>query len=506
MTWRSFLPARWSGSKNNPVSDLIILNLWGEKQLISPKTNLAGQAREGYERNVTVYSCINLIARSCAGIPWVLYQRGATPTSKVRKVMTFRTAMKAFAGSPLAKSSAANAEIENHPLLRLIEKPNPLQSGAEYTEEVMSYLHMTGNSYETWVAGESRAALGRPLELWSLRPDRMYIIGGILGSGREISAFEYRVGTGKLDFDPKIILHQKFFSPLDDFFGLSPIQVAALIIDGDNSAALWNRKLLTNDARPPAALVIKGGAMDATDRERLKAELEARYSGPDNARRPLIAEGDVDWKLLAMSPAELDWLEGRKMNRREIAQAYTVPPELIGDVDAQSYASKEQARKGLYQENICPLMDRRRDNLNNSVVPPFGDGLFLDYDRDQIEALHEDSQRMYLTLRSADWLSVDEKRAATGYDEWKGNAETDDPATVPVAFLKPAALPGAPEDAGNPADGKTPTAADATASAAVKAQQLSRAQKKREAAMQRKIAALFRKQQKALAEHLRTNL
>lgn len=483
--------------KANPVSDLIVMNLLGERQQITPKFSLVAQARDGYQKNSTVYACINLIARSCAGIPWVLMQRSAG--GKVKKLMSFRTAAKAINGPTQSKAAAMNAEIEDHPLLRLIEKPNPLQSGAEYLEEVMSFLETNGNSYETWVAPETGPNRGQPVELWSLRPDRMFIMGGIIGSGREVSAYRYRVGAGTLDFLPETILHQRFFSPLDDFYGLSPIQVAALTIDGDNAAQLWNQRLLQNDARPPAALVIKNGSLQPEDRERLKAELEARYSGPHNARRPLIAEGDVDWKMLAVSPAELDWLEGRRMNKREIALVYTVPADMV-DPESHSYGSVEQARKALYQENVLPTMDRRRDNLNNHVTPLFGAGLYLDYDRDQIEALHEDTGKLYVSIRAADWLTLNEKREATGYDAITDNPDAD----VPTALLAPSALPGAPEDTQDPGGRSTttPTPIGAGATDAAKAQRLRADQKKALRGMQKKLDAHFRKQQKALAAHI----
>jgi phage portal protein BeeE len=84
------------------------------------------------------------------------------------------------------------------------------------------------------------------------------------------------------------------------------------VIDGDNAAQLWNQRLLQNDAQAAGGADRQGRDAAEGDRDRLKQELEARYSGPQNARRPMIAEGDVDWKVLAVSPAELDWLEGRQ--------------------------------------------------------------------------------------------------------------------------------------------------------------------------------------------------
>ena len=56
-------------------------------------------AREGYSTNPWVYACITEIARGIAGIPWRLY----------------------------SGSGANLREVEDHPLLRLLARPNPEQ-------------------------------------------------------------------------------------------------------------------------------------------------------------------------------------------------------------------------------------------------------------------------------------------------------------------------------------------------------------------------------------------
>jgi phage portal protein BeeE len=81
------------------------------------------------------------------------------------------------------------------------------------------------------------------------------------------------------------------------------------------------------------------------------------------------------------------------MNKREIALDYNVRPATLSTPTRTVTVSVSEARKALYQENILPTMDRRRDNLNNALTPRFGDGLYLDYDRDQIEALHDDAEQ-----------------------------------------------------------------------------------------------------------------
>src|SRR3546814_14134669 len=76
------------------------------------------------------------------------------------------------------------------------------------------------------------------------------------------SAYRYDGGKGRLhDFpvDPvsgdRRILHIKYFHPLDDLYGLSPLEAAAYGIDIHTAEREWNKALFDNAARPSGALV-----------------------------------------------------------------------------------------------------------------------------------------------------------------------------------------------------------------------------------------------------------
>jgi phage portal protein BeeE len=51
------------------------------------------------------------------------------------------------------------------------------------------------------------------------------------------------------------ILHVRLFHPVNDHYGMSPIEAAAYAIDLHNAASAWNKVLLDNAARPSGALV-----------------------------------------------------------------------------------------------------------------------------------------------------------------------------------------------------------------------------------------------------------
>ena len=90
------------------------------------------------------------------------------------------------------------------------------------------------------------------------------------------------------------ILHLTLFHPLDDHYGLGPLEAAAVAVDTHNAAAKWNKALLDNAARPSGALVYSGpeGALLSDGQfERLKREL----SRPIYRARPTPA-GPCCWK------------------------------------------------------------------------------------------------------------------------------------------------------------------------------------------------------------------
>jgi phage portal protein BeeE len=87
-------------------------------------------------------------------------------------------------------------------------------------------------------------------------------------------------------------LHLTFFHPLDDHYGLAPIEAAAVAVDTHNSAARWNKALLDNAARPSGALVFAADntVLAAHQFDRLKRELDET-----SAARPMPA-GRCCWK------------------------------------------------------------------------------------------------------------------------------------------------------------------------------------------------------------------
>ncbi|MDX2027689.1 MAG: phage portal protein [Alphaproteobacteria bacterium] len=353
-------------------------------------------AEEGFRKNVIAYRCVMQIATAASAVPWLLYDD-------------------------------QGAEMDTHPLLDLLQHPNPLQDGVSFLESVFAHLEIAGNVYIEAVKPRDDQ---RPVELYVLRPDRMKIIPGPAGLPQ---GYQYSVNGQMTTWsaDPvsgaSNILHLKRFHPLDDWYGMAPMESALLSIDQHNAAGAWNQALLNQGARPSGALVYapKDGPPTLTDDQvrRLREELGQLYQGDRNAGRPLILEGGLDWREMSLSPKDMDWLGGRNVAARDIAQAFGVPAQLIGIPESQTYANMAEARLAFYEETVLPLLTRVIAGFDHWLTPMFDDTLRLDYDPDAISALAVRREMQWSKLQAADFLTVNEKRAAAGYEPIEGGDE-----------------------------------------------------------------------------------
>ena len=339
------------------------------------KDNYEAYADEGYRKNAIVYRCVNEIAHGAACIPFKLFQ--------------------------------GDDELDEHPLLSLLRRPNPTQAGVEYFQAVYSYLLLSGNNYaiRSDVSGEVR-------ELYLLRPDRVrvkpsktatpeayqYVIGG-----KVIKTYEADPLTGESE-----VKHMKLYNPLDDYYGLSPLMAAAVDIDNHNEINRHNISLLRNGARPSGAIVFKpandrGLPIQLSDgqRQQLKDDLDVKYTGAANAGKPLLLEGDFDWREMGLSPKDMDFLQQRNMAAKDIALCFGVPSQLIGIPDAQTYANVQEARLALYEETIMPLARRIQSDLNEWLAPVYGDDIRIEYDFESVPAMTERRRRVYENVTAA---------------------------------------------------------------------------------------------------------
>lgn len=366
-------------------------------QPIQTPANYAQMSKEGYQKNATVYRCIKLIASSAAGISWEVYR----------------------------KQGNEKIELSEHPLITLLNRPNPMMGQSQFFEALISFFCISGNSYVESVGYDKNKP---PLELWPMRPDLVKIVPNALGYpakyiykyGEQERIWECDFVTGKIP-----VLHLKTFNPTDIWYGMSPMEAALLNVDQLNQANKWNLSLLQNYASPSGVLKVETsdvnptGSLSDEKYRRLKEEFEKNYSGTRNAGRPMILEGGLNWQSIALSPKEMEWLDGKETTIKDICNVFGVPAMMLGYGDT-TYSNYSEARLAFYEDTIIPIMRFIQTELNNWLAPKFGTDVCIEFDYDDITPLAEKREAKYVSLAAANWLTINEKREASGFEEIEG--------------------------------------------------------------------------------------
>jgi len=340
--------------------------------------------REGYTKNIIVYRCVNLIAESVASVSFFVKERGEI--------------------------------YEKHPILDLISSPNPNNSKRTFIESIVSYLLLSGNAYikPVYVDGEKF-----PTELYVLRPDKVKVATYNNGHVRH---YMYFVNNKKQIFDADDVIHLKLFNPFSEVYGLSPLSAAVKSVDFHNAISNHNIAILQNGGRPSGCLMLKnhGVPLSLKQRQILEEQLKESYAGVKNSGKIMLLEGDFEWKEMGLSPKDMDFESAKKMAAREIAEAYSVPPILVGINDDATFTNYKEARFHFWEDTVLHYVDYILEEINSYICSRCQDDLELIYDKNKIDALVPRRDSVWNSVTKADFLTINEKRKALGYPAIEG--------------------------------------------------------------------------------------
>lgn len=332
-------PVSVTESKVDPAfSGITIIN--DTPQPHSMPRNYKSYSKEGYGANDSVFKCVRYIVENGAAIPPKLYSDATMET-----------------------------EIADHPLLDFLRRPNPSQDGVTFRESVLGWYLITGNSF-IYAIRESGAKNGPPDELWTLDPNKVHPLPhptkGIIGY--KFDDFE----DGKDVIPAPLMGHLKTWNPNDPIFGLSPVEVGALMVDQQNAARKWNLALMQNMAKPSGAWTTEV-ALERNAREALEAKINEKLAGARNAGKTPVIDAGAKWVQTSLAPSEVDWLKTMQYNAGQLANLWNIPPQLIGDTSATTYDNMEQAKEASYTEAIFPTLDKLYSLLTMWLVPMWTD-------------------------------------------------------------------------------------------------------------------------------------
>jgi len=283
--------------------------------------------------------------------------------------------------------------IENHPLLKLLEKPNPMMNRNEWLIDIVVNYSIYGASYI--YKNQPSTLSEQPQTLVNL-PNSEIIINttGVKYEATELSEIieSYKIKTTGQKFDTDEVITVKNYSK-DGIKGISMLN--ALNMPVSNGRAMYGF-LNVNATKKGALGVISSTGSDSigtktmTDEERL--DLEKQFTethGIFDGQNPIkISNSPIKYDHLAYPIKDQLAYETINHLMRRVIDSIGLNENLFSAEKQSTFSNQENGVKSAYQDCIIPFSEMFCYALNDGLNL-FEKGIYVELDYSHIPALQE---------------------------------------------------------------------------------------------------------------------
>lgn len=307
--------------------------------------------------------------------------------------------------------------LDKHPLYELLNvRPNEAMSPFDYKKLVeVNRLSHKGGAY-VWI---NRNRHGEPVELIPL-PSNTTRARIEYGTGRlTYETFLPWLGRG-FRLDPEDVLHYKGLT-LDGINSVSVLERAKTSVETAGNQEQYERSFYANGGRPSGILrtdsdlmgpVKAGKYKGKTRKEAMRAEWEAIHGGSNQFRTAILDLG-LDYKPIAMSNSDAQFVASKELTLADIARFYGVPLHKLY-TGKQSYNSNEANGVDFVVDTLTPAVSMYEDEDTYKLLLPSNRAAGLEIRRNVMAYLRGDSASRitwYKGMRESGAFSVNDIRA-----------------------------------------------------------------------------------------------
>jgi HK97 family phage portal protein len=122
-------------------------------------------------------------------------------------------------------------------------------------------------------------------------------------------------------------------------------------------------------ATPKGILSIQGTIRDADRVRQIGQQFDARYSGDNGAGSTAILTEGAEYKPVAMSMRESQFLETLRFGVEEICRLYKVPPHKVGHMEGAGYSNSIEAQNAQFVTDcIRPLIEQIENEFSLKLL------------------------------------------------------------------------------------------------------------------------------------------
>lgn len=367
---------------------------------------------EAYMQSDIVYSIVSKKANAGARAPFRVYRIKSLKAQK--EYLDYQKKKDIDLNTLLTLKEDAVSEV-NHVLNDKYANPNPDMSESEYTNILLTYLNLTGNTYEYIMRQEGRSDI---VGMYPMPAQYMEI----LGNGQfPIGVAGYQLQEGVIrKFERRDMVHSKYANPNYStdgrhLYGLSPISAGWNLIKGSNEG--WDALQQMKENRGPRVLAgvesdaIKDYAQAKPVMDSLKSEFNERVRENRDSFSAIF--GKLSVHKVGISAEDMEILATEQMTFDRLCNLFKVYSEWFNTDKQSKYDNLEIFDKGSITNGVMPDLQLIGDSRNrwarqNGEIKP---SEWIGPDYSVFNELEVDREKLTKWLKDAWWLTPNEKRA-----------------------------------------------------------------------------------------------
>ena len=366
---------------------------------------------------------------------------GEDPETYARKLSAVDRCMSILAGSmaklPSYIFDSKSRERPGHPLLHLLNvRPNEAMTPSVRKEVLENSRLEGGNGYD-WVVRDPQT--GRVAELI---PVPWYLVQPWKDTAGRIWYTVTHPFTGEPMVLPREdVCHYKG-ATRDGLTGISVLRRAADTLASARAAQEYERAYYESGGQPSGVLKTDadlGGWAEGADgkplqradgslvslKDQLRSEWEKVHAGPKNGHRVAILDLGLDYKPIAASNQEAQFIESKEVSIRDIARYFGVPLYKLGE-GKEAYSSNEQNAIEYVVGTLHPIVTQYEEEQTWKLLTDREIAAGLEVRINLMAELRGDSNarmHVYQTMLQEGVYSVNDVRALEDLPDILGGGE-----------------------------------------------------------------------------------
>lgn len=314
-----------------------------------------------------------------ASVPCVAHVRGLGHGVDQKRLLPKWIRKKAI--TTAAPSDDLEPVEANHPLARLLNNPNPFETGPSFWKRTTIQAKLTGNFY-WWLFSNG---LGLPSELYVLPASWVFprTVQTQLPRDGWVSYYEIRPwgqgGAGEtLHLKPTEVIHWGSPGPVHPYDGYSPLTAGGPWVDVSDSIDRSRAARFGNSITPDWALILSDEYQDPSpeEMEALKSKL-AMYMGEERTGLPFLVPPGMELSEVGRGPTEMDYTASSEQARDMIGALYRVGKSIVGITEEVNRATAIAARENFRHMAVRPFLSQVDACLSEKLAKRFDASLVV---------------------------------------------------------------------------------------------------------------------------------